>query len=502
MTTKFRTIRSLTNRHKRRQRMAQTGVTMKRNASLAIPDDYLTLAVKENPTAWGAAIATPDGLITSSGDATMDIAVMKDTFKDFDNRDFYIYLCNSESAINMDDVSPFWLLDKDDSPLLVAFIEGSFPGFAKTGSSHPSEYHFLQDHLQPKITDLWELCDGDLLKLMAFIEKPAFKKELLVHANPRGCVTFVAANGKALTFATGEGSCEYKWGWVSQNYGYALDAPKPEKKPEETAKKSLFPNKSTTREKHIPSAPEGTPVAPSAGAGAVAVQNFTVRKEGPRSTDSRADRKKFYQRRIGYCPVGWEKHIAIEVWVDPVTNQTVFVSEIKKLGIDAVGVPKLNNPPRAESGKDVEPNNISGGERQTGPAVTDAVLPILSPKAREYAHDLLRKEDIKKLIAENGSPISDPKDTKGNEIKIVGFGEQLGMKDGLADFGRLPPSQFKKIAAENPELMWNLCWHFKNAYFAAKIKEGEKLSAEEVHEAAHEELKPVKKSLFPQKKVA
>jgi len=475
--------------------MAQSGVTIKRNASLAIPEDYLKIAIKENPTAWGCAIVTPDGLMTSSGDSTMDIEVLQDTLKDFENRDIFFYLCNSESAINMDDVSPFWLLEKDDAPLLVAFIEGSFPGFTKTDSSHPSEYHFLQDYLQPKVNDLWELCDNDLPKLMSFIEKPGFKKDLLLHANPRGCVTFVAANGKALTFATGEGSSEYKWGWVSRNYGYALakpEEPKAEKPPE---KKSLFPSKSTTREKFVP---PGTAVSPAPTAGATAVQNFTIRKEAPKASDSRKDRKMFYQRRIGYCPKGWEQNIAIECWVDPKTNQTVFLSEIKKLGIDAVGVPKLNNPGRAE-GKDTEPNNVTGNERPTGPAVTDAVLPIMSPKTREYAHDYLRKEDVKKLIAENGDPISEPKDAKGQEIKIAGFGEQLGLKDGLSDFARLPFSQYKKIATENAELMANLCWAFKNMAFTYKLS---KVTAEEKHELAHEELKPAKKSLFPQKQVA
>jgi hypothetical protein len=242
-------------------------------------------------------------------------------------------------------------------------------------------------------------------------------------------------------------------------------------------------------------------VSPPEAAGGSVVANFTTRKEGPRKDDSRKDRKLFYQRRIGYCPVGWENNIQIEVWVDKLTNQTVFLSEIKKLGIDAVGVPKLNNPGRAE-GKDTDADNLSGSERETGPAVVDVPLPIIPPKGREYAHDLLRNEDVKKLIAENGNPISDPKDTKGNEIKIAGFSEQLGLKDGLMDFARLPFSYYDKISKERPDLMANLCWAFKNMAFSLKLKAGEKLTGEEVHEVAHEELKPVKKSLFPQKKVA
>lgn len=477
--------------------MSQSGVIIKRNATLAIPAEYSQLALKENPTAWGAAIVTPDGLLTSSASSPMDLEVLADTLKDFDNRDIYLYLCNSESAINMDDVSPYWILEKDDAPLLVGFFDGSFPGFAKSESSHPSEYHFVNDFVIPKIQGMFEMCDGDLLKVLAQIEKPLFKKELMVHANPRGFVTLVAANGKALTFGTGEGSNEYKWGWVSKNYNYAVSVPVHPKEQAE-AKKSLFPQKSTVREKHVPS---GTPVSPETTAGASVVQNFTIRKEGPRSTDSRKDRKLFYQRRIGYCPVGWENNIQIEVWVDPKTNQTVFLSEIKKLGIDAVGVPKLNNPVRAEA-KDTEPNNVSGNTRPNGPGVTDTVLPIMSPKTREYAKDILSNDDVKKLIAENGNPISDPKDAKGNEIKIAGFGEQLGHKEGLSDFARLPFSYFDKISKEKPELLANLCWAFKNMAFALKASKAEKLTAEETHVIAQEELKPQKKSLFPQKKVA
>lgn len=478
--------------------MPFTGVTIKRNASLAVPDAYLELAAKENPTAWGFAIVTPDGLITNSGDSTIDLEVVRDTFNDYNEQDFYLFLANSESAINMDDVSPHWLVEKDEVPLLVCFIEGKFPGFAKSGSSHPSEYHFLKDHVEPKINDLWELCDGNLDKLMGFIEKKKFGDELIAHANPRGYVTFVAANGKAFTHGTGEGAAEFKWGWASQNYGYGEDAPKAQ-----PAKRSLFPQKtvSTVREKHVP---PGTPVSPptETATGASVIKNLGVRPERPRATDSRADRKTFCQRRIGYCPEGWDKkgadgqYPSINVYYDKLTNQTVFNNEIKKLGIDAVGLPPLNNPPRA-GGKDVEPNNIHGNERPNGPAVTDAVLPIIPPKSREYAHDLLRKEDIKKLIAENGDPISDPKDAKGNEIKLEGFGQQLGMKDGLGDFARLPFSQYLKIAKEDASLMANLCWAFKNMAFANK-----RVTAEEKHELAHEELRPAKKSLFPQKKTA
>jgi len=470
--------------------MAQTGAIIRRNAGCSIPSGYLKLAIAANPTAWGVSVVTPEGLITNSGDTPPSVELFEGALEEYPDRDIQFFLCSSDTAINMEDVSPFWLAQAEDDPKIIGFVTGNIPGYKQTGSSHPSEYHFVEDYLAPKIRNIWEMLDGDIDKIFAQIEKPMFKKDVMNNVSA-GAVTLVAHNGKSISWAVGDTASEYKWGWVSHNYGYAEGAPKAV---EATKKASMFPSRSTVREK--------APVSPGTAAADKSPSKpaYIVRKMKPRANDSRQEQKKFYQRFLGWLPVGWDKGVEIEIWVDSDTNQPLTASDIKQLGWDAVvlaALPPLNNPPRAGQ-KNVEPDHVQGNERPTGPAVTDLVLPVMSPKAREYIKDVMRRDDVKKLIASNGEPLTDPKDMKGNEIKLAGFGEQLGLKN-MDDFERLPFSWYKEIAEKNAEAMANMCWAFKNMAIGSRQN---KLTKAEEHTVAKEELKPQKPSMFPKKSAA
>lgn len=476
--------------------MPLTGTTIRRTASQDIPQQYLEKVVPENPTAWGVAISTPEGLLINSGEKpTIELIEGTINEESLKSRSIVFSLVNSESAINMEDVCPLTVVEDGDDQKLVVFITGEYTGYKKPDSSHPSYYHFVEEVLKPKVAAFWEMTDGDIDKVFAQIEKPLFKKELLMNAAGPATITLLAANGKCVSFAQGDQWAEYKWGWVSHNLGYARAKEEPKK---EEPPKSMLPTKSRSTVREPAAAAKGSQVEAPPTAGAEAVKNYSIRKEKPKPEWSRKDRKLFYQSRIGYLPVGWEENCAIEVWVDPETNQTVKFNEIKKMGIAAVSVPKLNNPGRA-SGKDTDADNISGSERPTGPAVTDAVLPIMSPKAREHAKDILRREDVKKMIAENGDVITDPNKIKDEEAKLADFGSQLGMKDGLFDYLKLPFSEFRKWNRENPESFENFCWNLRNIVGYSMAKKAQKLTETEVHAVAKEELKPTS-SMMPRRK--
>src|SRR6185312_6885089 len=96
-------------------------------------------------------------------------------------------------------------------------LSQAISGYKQTGSSHPSEYHFVEDYLAPKIRNIWEMLDGDIDKIFAQIEKPMFKKDVMNNVSA-GAVTLVAHNGKSISWAVGDTASEYKWGWVSHNY--------------------------------------------------------------------------------------------------------------------------------------------------------------------------------------------------------------------------------------------------------------------------------------------
>lgn len=488
--------------------MPLTGMILNRLAGQALPTELLEKAVTENPTAWGVALVTPDGLITSSGpDADGDngpsVELITGTAEQFAERNIHFYLCNSESAINMDDVSPHWIVEGEDGlPRIVAFVEGQFGGFERKDSSHPTSYHFVQDHLIPEIKEVYDLVDGNLPKIMTLINKDSFKKKLMGHATSAATITFVMADGEATTLNSADTGKEFPFGWVSNTYGYGVEA-----KATEPAKKTMIPNKSTTREKHVPpaiaevvkAAPTSTSVPKVDASG---IKNYTVRDWAPKVGLNRKDRKKAFQAVLGYAPRGYHvEGFKVKAYFDPNGN-VLTMNDLKRLGLDAAGLPKLDNPGRDT---DVEPNEVEPEKTLPAspePAVTTEVLPIMSPKAREWAREFIARADVKKLIAENAKVISDPGTIKQIEQKHAGFGEQLGGKDGLKDWARLDYPRCLEVIKNQPEVAGNLLWNLLNIYRTLLAAKETKLTGTETHQLAKEELTPSKKSMIPNKKVA
>jgi len=472
--------------------MSQTGVIIRRNANKTIPSAYLDLALKENPTAWGVSFAGEEGLMVNCGEKP-DAELINETCKEFPDKDLIFYLCNSDGGINMEDVSPFSIIEEQDQPRLIAFVDGNFPGHVKKESSHPGEFFFFNEYLRPKFLAMAEMCDNDVNKLMAQIAKPVFKKEMLLGAVSRGYVTLVAGNGKILSFAQGDTASEYPWGWVSHNYGYAMGPPKKEEPKAE--KRSMFPSKSTVREPAPAAAKKPVDTPPATAGAASMVKNYGTRKERPPEQYSKKDRKAWYQKRIGYCPPNWLSRPEVEVWVDPTTNRTMMYKDIQALGIGAVGVPKLNNP---ERGKDTAPDHI---ETPADKQVTGEILPILSPTARDYVNKLRASDKVKKIVDENGNVLEDPRVVKQLEEKFATFAAQLGASS-IDEFLCWTHEMYFNTCKDRPDVGACMLFNFRNIIAANKAKEKSKTVTEpEKQELAAEELKP-KRSMFPQKKTA
>lgn len=503
MTTKFRTIHSYSRRPANRRTTMQSGVIIRRNSGLLVPDAYAELAIKANPTAWGAAIVTEGELQLNKGEG-LDLEMFKDTIQAFDKQDITFYLCSSPSAIDIGDVSPFTILtndDKEQTPLLVAFIEGNFPQFEKTGSSHPAEFFVANEYLIPKLQELFELADGDIAKVMSTIQKPYFKREMMNVAVPRGAITLVSATGEALTFAQADDSAEYPWGWVSKNLGYAKAAPA--EKAEEPKKKGMFSVKSTVREKAqtTPSSAVAAAVVPPKTTTAVAPQ-YKIMKWRPENNMSRSNKKEAYKQRIGYLPAKWADNVEIEVYVKADTNKLLTFSEVKKLGLAAVGLPALNNPPPQhnppgqEGGKDVQPDHVVVPEKApASKGVTTECLPLISPQTREHILKIMGDAKVQKLIADNADIISDPNKVKALEAKFVDFSAQLGMKK-IDDFMSWSFEMMYDLAKAKPDGIAVMCWTFRNM-LAGKMAKEAKAPEGVVQETAPTTAQ--KKSMFSKK---
>jgi hypothetical protein len=473
----------------------QTGVIIRRNAGLLVPDQYLQTALTANSKGWGAAIFADGKLEVNHGD-NPSLELLKDTMESFKDNDITFYLCNSDAALNEDDISPYTICSKDDTPELIAFIDGKFPGRAKAGSSHPAEFFIASEYLIPKLQAFYELTDGNVAKIVEQLKKPIFKEELLANAVDRGFVTFLASTGDALTFAKeNTTSAEFPWGWVSNHYGFQQKA----EAPEVPAKKSMFGGKSTVREK-APAA-----ASPAVAAAVVppktetaAVKNYKKVMWAPAKTLSRKDRKVSYKNKIGYCPKGWEDCVQVEVYSDS-SNKILTFSEAKALGLQAIALPSLNNP---EKVKDTEVENVpqpvqKPAANPTGKVVTER-LPLISPQTRDYLKSYLSDPKVQKIIGDNASIIHDPMKVKQLEERFADLSTQMGMKDGISDFMSFSYEMMYDLCEKKPDAASVMMWTFRNMLASKMAKKPEVV--ETVEDAV--ETPPVKKGMFGNKKVA
>jgi hypothetical protein len=446
---------------------------------MLIPDEYLKLAIEKNPKGWGAAIVT-DGLQIAKGE-DHDVEFVKNTIAEFEKNDITFYLCNSDAALNKDDISPHTIIHKDGVPQLVAFIDGKFPAHEKTGSSHPGSFFIANEYLIPKLRDVWDLTDGNLVKVMDFIKKPLFKNELLLNVVDYGAVTLVSATGEALSFTKGDHHAEYKWGWVSENYGYAVAAQE-QKKEEPPPKRSMFSGKSTVREK----APgtTGNAVDKPPPSDAAVIKNYKVVKWSPQKNASRSQKKDGYKARIGYLPEGWANGVEVDVYADS-TGKILTISEVKKLGLAAAGLPKLENVKEKEY---VE----SATTGSTVKKVVDEILPIMAPATRDHIKKIMSDPEVHKIIGENAEAIHDPTKIKELETQFASFSNQLGMKS-IDDFIHWSYPMMYELGKERLDGLAVMAWTFKNMLAGARAKES-KVKTEDAPE-----IKPEKRSMFSKK---
>lgn len=468
------------------------GTIVLRKANTMIPSLYLEKVIEANPHGWGAAMHDKDDSLMVRSDIDPATAVdVVDAQKEFMDRDITFYFCNSENALSVADVSPHVILaekdGKEEIPKVVALVTGNFPSFDKPQSSHSAIFHFVEDMLIPKFEGLAEMCENDLDKITDAIKKPYFKKELLLNSLSRGTITVIAANGVSVTFDQNDLSAEYPWGWTSNTHGYVEGDGVKEGAP--APKKGLF-KRSTVREA-APSAKIAEVVTAPKTETAV-IKNYSFKKWAPSPMQSRKEKRNAYKEKIGYIPPKWEDCVEVNIYLDPQGRVLTFAQMNKALGLEATKlIREANNPAR---GKDTENDHIEDEDRENGPAVSTEILPIMSPENRKKMLEYHKSAPVQKIIAENADIIDDPKKVQGLEKMFVDFGAQLGLKY-MDDFLRYDYEQFLHLASNNPQAAANMTLTFRNMIAKSRNKEG-KLTKEEVHVVASEELKPAKKGLF------
>lgn len=471
-----------------------SGVIVRRYPDQFVPNEYSALAIKNNPTAYGAAVIIDGKMQTVTGGVTpddkLDVEFVNSTMQEYKSSPITFYFHSSDGAVDMDDVSPHILLsDEEGEPLLVAFVEGNLPGFEKKGSSHPSTTHFVSDWLVAELNKIAEVVDGDLAEIMKYLSKDSFKEKLGKNFVSRGSVTFMTKDA-CHTLSIGDSGKEFPWGWVSNHYGFGIAKETKEPPKEEPKKKpNMFAKKSTVRESVDPAIlnkpkiehKEETNLKAST---TIAKPIYSIKKGRPDATMSRKKRKGWYEARIGYYPAGGDKSCEIEYYVDQ-TGKLLQWGNIKSMGLDAVGLPKLTNPPRmnARDDKDVEPEHIpetTQPNNQPQKVPTEA-LPILSPEQRTRTLAFIDRPEIKKLIAE-GDIVATAEQAKQMEVKFAEVCQQLGRPDlKLMDFAKIPFPELHSLGEKIG--IHGMATFLKNAFnmLAAKLAK-EKIKAEKEQE--------------------
>jgi hypothetical protein len=456
----------------------QTGTIVRRNAKTFIPNAFLEKVLEANPNGWGAAIVSDtDGekslLINHGTDLTVEF--IQETMQTFEKNDITFYFANSEDALSEESTSPYILVEMDGVPKIIAFIEGNFPGHAKTDSALPPEYHMVHEVLKDKFQGLYDMVDGDLTKLMETVKKPFFRKEMLLNSVSRGNITIVAANGESVSFVQGDTQAEFPWGWTSNTHGYVAEGKK--EPPKEPPKKAMFEKigKSTVREKATPSSPAAAEAAASAPKAETAViKNYTTKKEKPPAHLSRKDKGNWYKHKIGYKPKGWENAVSVDVYVDP-QGKVMSFSQVKALGTEAIGVMQLAKNP--ERDKDTETENLPETKMTNAPAagekaVTTEVLPLMSPDSRKYVQNMMKDAGVQKTISENADMILKPDKVQQQEAKFADFAKQLGDKVDITDFIKWSYEMRLKLAQERPDASANMNHTFAIMLAKYMLKEG------------------------------
>jgi hypothetical protein len=201
--------------------MAHSSVTIIKEADGIIDAEYLALAIKINPSCSGVAIAfgedEPMEVVTNR--ATADIEKVMDVQKEHRDKKIFLSFGSHPEGFPDDEMQPWTLLKSATEDLVVAFVDGDFPGFEKD-DSYSSAFHFAQDFLTPEVSSMYLEVEGDMDSFVSKLNSSEFKKKIQAEAKPRGTVTILMYDGRAVTHQKNDLFGDFAEFYTSNEYGW------------------------------------------------------------------------------------------------------------------------------------------------------------------------------------------------------------------------------------------------------------------------------------------
>lgn len=201
-------------------------------------EGWLKAALKEYPSTYGIAIVSGEGdeqgmqILKQSTDKdhpALTFEVFDGIQKNFKEEHLIVSFGRSSASVPVEEQQPFVIFqNEDESPALVAFIAGDYPGFTKISSSYSPEYHVWQDELIRELGEMAELCDGDVDKLMLAFTKPGFDSKIKkLWAGKANTIVFMSQTDKYILFKDNDDLRDYPWGIVSNHLNWDKPAAAP-----------------------------------------------------------------------------------------------------------------------------------------------------------------------------------------------------------------------------------------------------------------------------------
>lgn len=413
-----------------------------------IPDALLTAVLKDHKSCAGVAIigASEDYLgtfLTSEGSDGWEVPTtesVQNLLSQHKDKCALLALGNFPEKFDDDNVQPYVVLfDAEGNTTMSAFMAGVYDKKAKAGTDKAPSYQVFERLILPQMLKASKANNDDVKETYKDIASdPALAELMKLLPEGEGLITLVCNEG-LVTFGDLANTNKEDWGWASDFCGWKGVAEPV--KPAGKASNPLSFKKpdGLSPEKVTGSAPVSLPGATNAKPAAADAED--IEWAAPPSGWTKEQKRRWYLEYNlidgkGVVPDGYKNCPKVKIKKAQIAGATA----IKDL-------------------KDIPKDQI-----KTNGQVTATVLPVISPKSKEYIKNTFVKQGhVQKVIAD-GKIIFDPKRAKELEADWVEFIEAGGLEDIRQTLG-MSDEERADIIAKAPDAAAVLLKDTQYAYY-------------------------------------
>lgn len=456
------------------------GLIVEQAAGKLVPEAFLTRTLAAFTNNFGCSTML-DGKMALNrfNRVTPSITDLQELQTNAGDNKLVLFFGNADTEPVENDVSPYPVLrHADGEAALLAFVEGSFPGFEKPNSAMSPEFHFFEDYLVPKFTSIFNANERDVDTFMSEIKKPIYGMDVTGQIGSRGSVLLFASNGASIRWSKGSTAKNFEWGWVSDTLGYEEKAyPEPEKEPEVSKNQFLLKPKPAAQTPTTTKVGETTVIhKPKPAASVPEVKTETA-------VTPPATAEKFLQKPYGWD--GWDKKTKQNWLVKWTATGQVFSGYKNQWNSKVKARPEYDHTAflAKESDKDESTSTVEVHEPETPavetPAAEPAKVPIIkpqpapatqvrivTPEERTKIDKALAEPHLKSIIDKNNTLIKDPAALVGKTITMPTFHDQVGKT--LDEVANWPIEAYETVARETPAAAALLMRDLRHAYLTIK----------------------------------